>query len=135
MKRHGGMVVCALLSATISLAAGSNNDAAWVGQWNSELDGQPSVKLMLAEDGGHLDGTVLFNVIVKEDGQAHVAGGDTHVLMHLEFNGDTLSFQVVRKSDSKELHFAVKLESEGKAQLKCVNCGPDPVVAELVRER
>ena len=124
---------CLLAAALSALAASPKGNAAWVGVWNGELDGQPSVKLTLADDTGELGGTVVFNLIKKENGNARVAGSDAHLLVHPRLDGASLSFRVVRGSDSRELEMTMMLESDGKAQLRCLNCGADTPVAELTR--
>jgi|CZKL01.1.fsa_nt_gi hypothetical protein len=124
-------------ASTMTMAASPDlhpsRNPAWVGVWNGELDGQPSVKLTLGDDTGELGGTVVFNLIKKENGKARIAGSDTHVLMHPQLAGDTLTFQVIRNSDLRQLEMKVQLETSGKAKLQCLNCGENPAVAELVR--
>ncbi len=135
MKRGAFVFGCLSIVAAGALAAASSGNNAWVGVWNGEVEGQPSVRLTIGDDTGELGGTVVFNLIKKENGQVRVIGSTTHLLMHPRLDGSTLSFQVVRPSDSRELQMTVKLESDGKAQLRCLNCGTDTPLAELVRER
>jgi hypothetical protein len=125
-----GCVAILLTGACVAQAAGN---AAWVGVWQGELDGQPSVTLTLAEDTGELGGTVVFNMVSREDGSARVIGSEAHVLMHPHIDGRTLSFQVKQARNNRELHVAVTFTVDGKAQLRCLNCGEDSPVAELVR--
>jgi hypothetical protein len=132
--KHNALVFGSILAvATSVFAARFGSNPAWVGVWNGELDGQPAVKLTLADDTGELGGTVVLNMIKKENGQARVAGSSTHLLMHAKVDGPTLTFQVIRSSDSKELQMSVTLEQNGKARLQCLNCEGDAVVAELVK--
>lgn len=126
---------CALVMAAGSFAAESSGRSAWIGVWNGELDGQPGVRLTLADDTGQLGGTVVFNLIKKENGQARVAGSDTHVLMHPHLEGSLLSFDVIRASDLKELQMRVRLVADGKAELHCVNCGEEAPIAPLTKAR
>jgi hypothetical protein len=135
MKRGAFVFGCMTMVAASALAAASSGNSAWIGVWNGEVEGQPSVRLTMGDDGGELGGTVVFNLIKKEDGQARVIGSTTHLLMHPRLDGSTLSFQVVRPSDSRELQMTVKLESDGKAELRCLNCGMDTPLAELVRKQ
>ena len=48
---------CSLLIAATALAAQSSSPSDWIGVWQGELDGQPSVTLTLAKDSGTLEGT------------------------------------------------------------------------------
>jgi hypothetical protein len=107
----------------------------WVGLWQGELDGQPGVIVTLGDDAGELSGSVVFNVIVKKEGKVYIAGSDAHVLSHVLLNGDTLTFQVIRHSDSKELQITMHLTGDGQAQLQCVTCGKDSPIAAMVRSR
>ncbi len=103
MKRGAFILGCIFIAAAGAFASRLSGDETWVGTWNGELDGQPSVRLTLADDTGELGGPVVFNIVIKEKGQARVAGSDAHVLMHARLDGSTLSFQVVRASDSRKL--------------------------------
>lgn len=112
----------------------SVNQSSWLGVWNGKLDGQPGMTLTLANDTGQLGGTVVFNMIIKQDSTAHVVESDAHVLMHPRLEGDTLSFQVRRASDAKLLQIAAKFVDSERLELRCVNCGDGPT-AELVKSR
>ena len=141
MKMRIWGVVCVALIAT-GVAAGqtnaavqSNQDAAWVGTWHAELDGQPSAVLTLAEDNGALEGTLVLNGISRGGGQPHIAVRETHVLMHPRLDGRTLSFQVKRiKASSPLMSFTVDLTAQGSARLHCLNCGEDAPVVEMAKE-
>jgi len=132
--RMGGVVCVGLLAAGLA-AAQSDDDAAWVGIWQAELDGQPSAVLTLAEDNGALEGTLVLNGISRDGGQPHVAVREAHALMHLRLDGRTFSFQVKRKNASRPLmNFTVDLTAQGKAMLHCLNCGDDAPVVEMTKE-
>ena len=126
--------IAAVLFSSVCVAQAGGN-AAWVGVWQGELDGQPSVTLTLAEDTGELGGTVVFNMVSREDGSARVIGSEAHVLMHPHIDGETLSFQVKQTRNNRELQVAVTITAACKAQLRCLNCGEDSPAAELVRAR
>ena len=72
MNMRVGGVVCVGTIMLCCAAAQSNSDAGWVGVWQGELDGQPSVILTLAEDTGTLEGTLVLNIITREGGQPHI---------------------------------------------------------------
>lgn len=126
-------VMAGLAMSVAALHAQSSKNAAWVGDWHAEQDGQPSVKLKLAEQDGKLAGAALFNVVVKDSSGARVAGGDWQPVIHPAVDGDTLWFEVIRKNDLKDLQMQVKSDADGKAHLKCMNCGKDAAEAELVK--
>ena len=114
-----------------AFAAETRNYQQWVGVWQGELDGQPGVTVTLGRDSGNLEGTIVFNVVSRDGGQAHVIGHDAHVLTHARVDDSSLAFQVIR-FDSRELHLTMHLTDDGKAQLQCADCGGPPVT-ELIR--
>ena len=71
--------------------AQSLRQAEWLGVWHGVLDGQPSVVLTLADDTGALGGTVVLNIIEKQDGAAHVVATEPHTLMNPLVEGDVLA--------------------------------------------
>ena len=132
--KHNALITASLLLAIgIAVSAQSNHNTAWNGVWHSELDGQPGVILTLGDDTGQLGGTVVLNMVSRESGQPRVIGSDIHVLVNPRVSGNTLAFQFKRTKDGRELQFAVALESGGKANIRCLNCGSDAPTAELVR--
>ncbi|HET6206663.1 MAG TPA: hypothetical protein VFD98_07630 [Terracidiphilus sp.] len=117
-----------------ALAAQTSNALQWVGVWQGELDGQPGVTVTLGRDGGELAGTIVFNVVSRDGGEAHVIGHDAHALTHVRLDDHTLAFQVIRLGDGRELHLTMRLSDDEKAQLQCADCGgPSPV--DLLRVR
>ena len=135
MKMRMWGVVCVVILAAGLAAEQSDKDAAWVGSWQAELDGQPSAVLTLAEDNGALEGTLVLNGISRDGGQPHIAVRETHALMHPRLEGRTLSFQVKRINASSPLmNFTVDLTTQGSARLHCLNCGEDVPVVEMTRE-
>jgi hypothetical protein len=129
MKRGVFVSGCILLASVVVSAAGLPSDAAWVGVWHGELDGQPSVLLTLADDGGSLGGTFVLSIVSREDGTARVIAAEPHVLLNPRVDGSTLSFEAMRLDRSQEpMRFTVTLGGNGKAEIHCVNCGNAPVV-------
>jgi hypothetical protein len=130
------MSVSAFLCAAFMFAALSRaqpaNSANWIGVWQGELDGNPSVVLTLADDTGQLGGTVVLNIIQKEDGQAHIVAKEPHVLLDPHVDGDALAFQF-RKLDGGLLDFTIKRTAADKATIHCLNCGPDAPTVDLAR--
>ena len=113
--------------------AGPNNQ--WIGLWQAQLGGQPSVILTLGDDTGQLGGAVVFNVVSREGGQPHVIGHDAHVIMNPHVDGDTLHFQVIRRGDQRLLEMAFHLTADGAAKFQCQNCGDDAPMVDMVREQ
>ncbi len=131
--RHGVIVLGCMATLVACAYAQGSGSASWVGVWQGELDGQPGVTLTLAKDTGNLGGTVVLNMVSREGGTPHVIVIEPHLLMHPHVEGNTLSFQVIRTKDSQEMRMEVKFNDSEKAQIRCLNCGPDSPTTELVR--
>ena len=71
--------MCVGMIVLCSAAAQSDSDSGWVGVWQSELSGQPSVILTLAQDTGALEGTLVLNIISREDGRTRLVAREPHV--------------------------------------------------------
>lgn len=124
-------ILCAFLVAATALTTQSSSPPDWVGVWQGELDGMPSVILTLAQDGGTLVGTLVLNIISRDGGSPHIIGHEPHSLIQPQFDGARLSFRAKRiDGSSVPMNFSVELTSRGRAQIHCLNCGTDaPVVA------
>jgi hypothetical protein len=135
MKQRILALGCAAILSACTAAAQAPANAGWTGVWQGELDGQPAVTLTLADDGGALGGTVVFNLVERRDGEApHVVSIQPHVLLNPQVNGTTLSFQIMRRDRSEEpMRFTVATGGDGKTRIHCLNCGPDAPVAEIVK--
>jgi hypothetical protein len=128
-------IFCATIAAACVLTAQGSSNADWVGVWQGELDGQPSVILTLAQDNGPVEGTVVLNGISRDGGPAHIAVHETHVLMHPRIDGNTLSFQLKRIHDSDPLmDFTVTRAGGTNAVIHCSNCGKDAPVAPITKQ-
>jgi hypothetical protein len=133
MKFRALIMSSLLLALSAVASAQSDDNTAWNGVWHSELDGQPGVILTLGDDTGRLGGTVVLNMVSRESGEPRVIGSDIHVLVNPRVSGNTLSFQVKRTKDGRDLQMAVTLAGDGKANIKCLNCGTVAPAAELLR--
>lgn len=121
-------IVCLVGALACSALAESGTGTQWTGVWQGTLDGQPSVTLTLAQDTGQLSGTLVLNIIKKEEsGQAHVAAVEPHALVNPRVDGNTLSFDV-RRIDGDLMNFTVALTPEGKARIHCTTCKGAPTV-------
>jgi hypothetical protein len=131
------LIACATGSIPSIAQPGPNGSASsekWLGVWQGELNGQPSVVLTLADDVGELGGTVVLNIIQNDNGQAREVAKEPHVLMNPRVDGEILAFQF-RKLDGGLLDFTVKLTAADKAKIHCSNCGADAPIADLVRTK
>jgi hypothetical protein len=127
--------LCALLIAATTVAAQSSSSSNWVGVWQGELDGIPSVILTLATDRGTLQGTLVLNGINNEGGKPHIAVRETHILLHTTQSGKSLSFEVERlRGGSNTMNFTVEETSSVSAKIHCLNCGDDAPVVEITKQ-
>jgi hypothetical protein len=139
MKHRIGVIAFTLVALCASATAqtASRNDS-WVGMWQADAEGLPTGTMTLAEDTGTLGGTLVLDIIQREDGHPHVIAQEPHVLVNPQVDGNKLSFDVrMQKRDGsvKVARFVVLLKSDGKASLHCVNCGPDAPVVEMAKNR
>lgn len=108
--------------------------SSWVGIWQGELDGLPSVILTLGDDSGTIEGTLVLNGINREGGP-HIAVHEVHALLHPTENGMTLSFSVNGlRGAGKTMNFTVEQKSGHTAQIHCLNCGDNAPVVEITKE-
>ncbi len=128
----GLLSIVAVLGWMGTLYAQTKTYEQWVGVWQGDLDGQPGVIVTLGRDAGDLQGTIVFNVVAREDGPARVIGHDAHVLTHVRVEDNTLAFHVIRSGDSRELSMTLHRLEDNKAQLECPDCG-GPALAALQR--
>jgi hypothetical protein len=136
MNKKTLLAICAASSLACAAAAQSTVSTQWAGVWQSTLDGQPGATLTLAEDTGELGGTLVLNVVLKQDGLARVAASEPHVLIHPRLDGNLLSFEIKKIDGSGDLHkFTVMLTPEGKARIHCVDCGADAPVVDMTRSQ
>ena len=132
--RMGG-AVCVGMMMLCRAAAQPNSDAGWVGVWQGELDGQPSVILTLAEDTGTLEGTLVLNIVTRDGGQPHIVARQPHVVVRPRIDGNRLSFQLKRlKASSPMMDFTVTLTTDRSARIHCLNCGDDAPVVEMTKQ-
>ena len=116
--------------------AQSASNSRWIGEWTAQLDGLPGTTLTLGDDTGELGGTLVMNMVSREGGQPHVIETDTHLLIAPRVTGDTLTFSVKKfHGTDQTMQFTVTLAGDGKANTRCITCGADAPVVELVRSR
>ena len=132
MKHRNLVLTVGAMALACALRAQTKGYEQWVGVWEGQLDGKPGVTVTLGRDAGELQGTIVFNVVARDSGEAHVIGHDAHALTHVNLNDGTLAFHVIRLGDARELHLTMKLTDDSKAVLECADCG-GPGATELSR--
>jgi len=128
--------LCAFLVMTTCLSAiQTSGPLDWIGVWQAELDGQPSLVLTLAADDGTLQGTLVLNGISRDGGAPHIAVREVHVLLQPRVSGTTISFEVKQvRGSEKTMDFTVQQTSIGTARIHCLNCGDDAPVVEITKQ-
>ena len=135
MNIRACVILCVLMTMACVVTAQTTSDAGWIGVWQGELDGQPSVILTLAEDTGTLEGTLVLNGISREGGQPHIAVRQTNVLMHVHVERNILSFQVKGIRGSNDLmDFTVNISDGGSAMIHCSNCGGNAPTVPITKQ-
>ena len=120
--------------AATALAAQSSSPSDWIGVWQGELDGQPSVTLTLAKDSGTLEGTLVLNIINRDSRSPRIVAHEAHVLLQMRSQGDSITFQVKRIDRSAEpMEFTVERTAADAAKIHCLNCGDDAPTVEMTK--
>jgi hypothetical protein len=132
MKRiliHIGLMAVMCIGA----AAQAATDASWIGVWKGELNGLPSLTVVVADNGGPLGGTVvLYQVKGGFRGDTpQILTQEPHVMIGPEINGNVLTFRVRTSKEGQELTFRMTLSADAKAHLNCESCR---ATIELARE-
>jgi hypothetical protein len=126
--------ICTRFTSTALAQAQTAAASPWVGVWQAQLDGLPSAVLTLAQDNGTLEGTLVLSIISRDTGTPHVIAHEPHVLMNLQVNAATLSFQLKRiDGSSAPMNFNVEQTTDGKARMHCLNCGDDAPTVEIAK--
>ncbi len=116
------ILVLALITAALAHAPSPQpgNNTPLIGVRQGQLGGQPGITVTLGTHCEVLAGTVAFNLASKETGMPHLIGSDAHahILLLPQVVGITLKFQVIRKSDARQLHISMRLTAEGRARLQ-----------------
>lgn len=124
--------LCAARPASSQTNDQINNQ--WIGVWQGTFDDQPGVVLTIANDTGTIGGTLVLNIITRnESGESQIAFRDPHVLVSPQIKDGILSFEVKRKSPNTPADFTVTLLPSGNAQIHCSNCGSDAPAVEMTR--
>src|SRR5262249_54834438 len=103
----------------------SPGNSAVAGVWNGDMYGVRAVTLELHEQGGKLNGTILFYLIRHNDGlPPRSALGTPEPLIDSVFDGNVLTFKVSHKNahppqtlNDPPVSFRLELETSKKANL------------------
>jgi hypothetical protein len=126
-----GILFASLLVPAVCAAwpASSEVNDPWIGVWQGTLDGQPSVTLTIANDTGAIGGTLVLDLIKRDGDHSSIAASEPHVLVAPQLDNGTLSFEVRRARSTTFCRFTVTLLPSGNAQIRCLDCGPNPAPA------
>ena len=133
-RRSMEIVLIALLLCGVANTQTASDD--WVGIWHANVGSLPTGTLTLATDTGSLGGTLVLDIISREEGEPQVIASEPHVLLNLSVSDRTLAFQVkmrLRDGGSVVASFEVKRTATDKATIHCTDCGRDAPVVELER--
>jgi len=125
--------------AQIPQATSSSTTAASpiTGVWRAQMDGLPAFTLVVTDEGGELQGAILFYLIRrgKPGEPATATPGIPEPIFHPAFDGKTLRFQVShrrahppRTLSDPPVTFELTLTDDGKAQVSNLNEGHPIIV-------
>jgi hypothetical protein len=126
-------LIASVPSVAQSVLNESSPNQTWIGVWQGEFHGSPSVILTLADDSGQLGGTLVLNIIKRDEGQGRIVARETHLLANPSIQGTVLSFRA-RKLDGGLFNFTVALNGLGTGTIHCTNCGADAPTVAITRE-
>jgi len=133
-----------MLIVAIAVAASANEkkaDAAILGIWRAEQDNLPAVTLNITEEGGSLQGAILFYLIRRDEGKPPTSSpGVPEPLFNPRFDGKSLTFQVSHRhahaNTSTDPPVTFRLDLTGPDEAKLVRIPQDgPPYVRMVREK
>lgn len=106
-----------------------------VGVWRAQQDGLPWVSLNVTDEGGALQGAILFYLHRRDDaGKVAASPGTPEPLLHPRFDGRTLTFDVSHRRahppgslKDPPVHFRLALTNTDRPRLVSEN-GPDMTI-------
>ena len=133
-----------MLIVAIAVAASAKEkkaDAAILGIWRAEQDNLPAVTLNITEEGGSLQGAILFYLIRRDEGKPPISSpGVPEPLFNPRFDGKSLTFQVSHRhahaNTSTDPPVTFRLDLTGPDEAKLVRIPQDgPPYVRMVREK
>ncbi len=96
-----------------------------LGIWRAQMESLPAITLTVTDEGGSLNGAVLFYLHRREPGQPTTATpGVPEPIMNAKFDGHTLTFEVSHRRahppgslDDPPIPFRLMLDGAGQAAL------------------
>jgi hypothetical protein len=96
MKHAFKFCIAVLLLWTANSASTWADDSPVAGIWKAKLHRQPCVRLTVHNDEGRLSGTIIFYLLVRENGSWQVKGHDEVELIDPHLENNVLTFDVRR---------------------------------------
>ncbi len=127
-----------LFGQTAASEGDQANTAKFAGVWRGQLDNLPGVDLVITDEGGQLQGAVLFFLHIRPDVHSPYTStpGLPEPLFGMKLEGRTLKFEVSHRHahPPRTLHdppvaFHLKLTAPDKAELVNESEGDGPAVA------
>jgi len=134
MRIQSIIAILVFICATAASAAQTE----MAGTWRAYMKDVPAVILHLQDDHGKLQGTVVFNIINREDpNHPSILGSQELVLLNPSLAGNVFSFQVKRQSDEgaesgEMVTCRLSLTGHDEGLFKCLN-GADSPEVKMVR--
>jgi hypothetical protein len=114
-------------------------DAAVVGVWRAQQDGLPWVSLNVSNEGGALQGAIVFYLHRRDDaGKVTTSTGTPEPLLHPHFDGKVLTFAVSHRrahppATLQDPPIPFRLELTGTSRVRLVNENEADVTSTLER--
>lgn len=137
-----------LLASTVTFGQPAPTAHAWAGVWHVQETNKPGVTITVADDGGALGGTIVFDVWKRQTNE-HLAT-EPRILVNPHLEGNTLAFQVrrilkphlagespaeVEAPDPTDIvEMILARTADDKAVLNCPKCGGN-APTKLVKEQ
>jgi|HubBroStandDraft_4_1064222.scaffolds.fasta_scaffold343648_2 hypothetical protein len=83
-----------LLASTLAAVPAAASDSPIAGVWTATLHDQPCIKLTVIDNGGKLSGSIIFYMLMLEDGSWRVKGDAAVDLINPRLEGQTFVFEV-----------------------------------------
>ena len=88
------MQTLTLLVSLLMVVPAVTSDSPIAGTWTAQLHDQPCIKLTVNDQGGKLSGTIIFYLLMLENGSWKVKGADPTTLINPRLEGKTFVFEV-----------------------------------------
>lgn len=130
--------IAILIFACAAASSAAQTDMA--GTWRAYMKDVPAVIMHLHDNHGKLEGTVVFNIINREDpNHPSILGSQELELLNPSLAGNVFSFQVKTHSDEgaeagEMVTCRLSLTGQDQGLFKCLN-GADSPEVKMVRSK